>query len=108
MSEQKFISKPTIFVVKVNDTDYTFAALTMKDFKRFVKAEQEAFETKEPDAVLKAHRDVLVAAFQRAGVEVTEEDLEEMDAPLFNALFAAVIEAHNLKLEAKVGEQKPH
>lgn len=97
------IFKATKFSVAIAGADYVFAALTQRDFESFVAKEQRAEKPEDRKAV---HREVVAAALSRAGDTTNPEDLLEMDCALFNALFIAVMQAHGMKLETKLGEAK--
>lgn len=101
---KKLVSKPTVFVVTINGQDYEFAAITLRNFSRFITEESAATTALEK---INVQREVVLSALNRAGNEATMEDILDMDAPLFNTLFVAVMDAHGMKLDAKLGELKP-
>lgn len=103
--QSRFIPKPTLFSTTIQGQEYRFAALSQKDMERLNKKESAAREAGNNAAAIEAHREVVACALTRGGTQATAEDVAEMDLPLFQALFGAVIEAHGVKLEAsKVGE----
>jgi len=112
---QKFVVKPSIFVVTINGADYKFAGITMREMEKFVAAEQAALAKRDADdpkstiivanALAAARRELLVPALRRGGYKIETEELMDMPAPLFNALIDALMKAHFLTLETKVTEQ---
>ena len=99
-----FVAKPTMFKTIINGQEYKFAALSQRDMERLNQKEQAAQKADDLAAKKEAHREVVAIALSRGGTEATVDDVAEMDLPLFVALFGAIIEAHGIKLEAKVGE----
>jgi len=96
--------KPTICVVAINEQDYEFAAPSLKDLEKLTKAEKE---TKEPQAKVDLWRGLVFNALKKAHPELKDEDVKELDIPVIDALFGAIMESLGTKLEAKLGERKP-
>jgi hypothetical protein len=103
--KKKVPVKPTQFVVTIAGQEYRFGALSQREMEKFVS---EELAVKTDPAKLKAvWQQVVATAFSKGGNDTTVEDLAELDVPLFNALFQAIMNAHHMKLESKLGEAKP-
>ena len=89
----------TIFECEIAGEKYRFAALTMRQMERLSKQEDEATDLNGRVAV---RQETIALALSGAGEAVTADDIaENMSGPVFAALFAAVMQAHGLKLETK-------
>jgi hypothetical protein len=107
-SDKKKISlKPTPFLATIAGQDYRFAALSLKEWEQQVEAEAAAVKANDRVKLLDLHRQVVLVALTKGGNDVSMDELVEMDVPLFQAIFSAVMQAHGMKLEAKVGEASP-
>ena len=108
LEKKKLPLKPTLFVVNIAGQDYQFAALSMREWEQHTAAEATALKAEDAGEQLKkVHRQVVVTALAKGGNETSMEDIVEMDVPLFKAIFKAIMEAHGMKLETKLGEASP-
>jgi hypothetical protein len=105
--------KRTIFTVEIAGVTYRFAECTMREIESLVKTETEAFESKDYAKVKQVHFDFVLSSLNSArapGDEpLTEDHIKDgMGAATFNSLYASILGAQGVKLEAKnLGESKP-
>jgi hypothetical protein len=95
----------TFFDVDIAGQHFKIAALSLREFQRFQKAEEQAVEAKDLAALDNVRLNVVALALKNAGMDISEDDVaESLSRLMLNSLYLAIVEANGMKLSAKVGE----
>jgi hypothetical protein len=100
--------KATIFEATVQGSVFKFAARSMRYMEAMIAKEKDAVAKGEQEVLKALHDDFMLSALNGVeGQSVTAEDLKDLDAPMKNGLFSAILKAHGMLPDSKVGEVTP-